>query len=151
MPRRRATPKSCEGGEAQGGGEAPRAENAAKRNRKPEARDGLKGRGGPKRRFREAERGARTATKWLRKPEARGGLKGRGGPKRRFREAERGARTATKWLRKPEARDGLKGRGGPKMQEILFEILSAAVAACATFIGWILAKRNGHDGEDRDR
>ena len=85
MPRRRATPKSCEGGEAQGGGEAPRAENAAKRNRKP------------------------------------------------------------------EARDGLKGRGGPKMQEILFEILSAAVAACATFIGWILAKRNGHDGEDRDR
>ena len=96
-----------EGGEAQGGGEAPRAENAAKRNRKPEARDGLKG---------------------------------RGGPKRRFREAERGARTATKWLRKPEARDGLKGRGGPKMQEILFEILSAAVAACATFIGWILAK-----------
>lgn len=118
MPRRRATPKSCEGGEAQGGGEAPRAENAAKQNRKPEARDGLKG---------------------------------RGGPKRRFREAERGARTATKWLRKPEARDGPKGRGGPKMQEILFEILSAAVAACATFIGWILAKRNGHDGEDRDR
>ena len=107
-----------EGGEAQGGGEAPRDENATKRNRKPEARDGLKG---------------------------------RGGPKRRFREAERGARTATKWHRKPEARDGLKGRGGPKMQEILFEILSAAVAACATFIGWILAKRNGHDGEDRDR
>ena len=38
------------------------------------------------------------------------------------------------------------------MQKLLFEILSAAVAAaCATFIGWILAKRNGHDGEDRDR
>lgn len=38
------------------------------------------------------------------------------------------------------------------MQRILFEVLSAAVAAaCATLISWILAKRNDHDGEDRDR
>ena len=38
------------------------------------------------------------------------------------------------------------------MQKLLFEILSAAVAAaCATLIGWILAKINDHDGEDRDR
>ena len=38
------------------------------------------------------------------------------------------------------------------MRTMLFEILSAAVAAaCATLIGWILAKRNDHDGEDRDR
>ena len=38
------------------------------------------------------------------------------------------------------------------MQKLLFEILSAAVAAaCATLIGWILAKRNDHDEQDRDR
>lgn len=38
------------------------------------------------------------------------------------------------------------------MQKLLFEVLSAAVAAaCATLIGWILAKRNDHDEQDRDR
>ncbi len=38
------------------------------------------------------------------------------------------------------------------MQKIPFEVLSAIVtSAVATVIGWILAKRNDHDEQDRDR
>ena len=59
-------------------------------------------------------------------------------------------KTALKKGRSPEVRDAQRDR--PKMKRILFEVLSAAVAAaCATFIGWLMAKRSSHDGQDRDR
>lgn len=38
------------------------------------------------------------------------------------------------------------------MQKLLFEVLSSIViSAVVTVIGWILAKRNDHDEQDRDR
>lgn len=38
------------------------------------------------------------------------------------------------------------------MQKLFFEALSAIVsAAVVTIIGWMLAKRNDHDEQDRDR